>query len=129
MGNAGRLLVFLPAAAVLLLSQWAPDVWPGQSVLHPCASWLTPCTAHWSCDGDLPNKHCNVLHEQVSDPQPADHRHTKAGKTPRIQNRHILHGYCPNEQLAIPNPYSLYYNVSNGTQFQRCWQLLPKLKL
>lgn len=42
----------------------------------------------------------------------------------RIQNTLILHGYCPYEQLAIRCLYSLYYNVSNGTQFQRCWQLL-----
>lgn len=131
-GNTGRLLAFPPTAAVLLLPRWGHDVCPGKKyVLHLCASWLGPHTGHSNCDGtDLPNKHFNVLNEQYVRLSACRSQTQKADQIPRrIQNTPILHGYCPYEQLAIPNPYSLYYNVSNGTQFQRHQQLLAKSNL
>lgn len=41
----------------------------------------------------------------------------------------ILHGYCLYELLSIPNPYSLYRNVSNGTQFQRILTAVTQVKI
>lgn len=95
--------------------------------VHP--GWA-PTLPTWTAMETYQTNISMCLMSNMSDSQPADHRHTKARRIPRrIQNTPILPGYCPYEQLAIPSQYSLYHNVSNGTYFQRHWQLLPKLNL
>lgn len=94
--------------------------------VHP--GWA-PTLPTWTAMETYQTNISMCLMSNMSDSQPADHRHTKAGRIRRIQNTPILPGYCPHEQLAIPSQYSLYCNVSNGTYFQRHWQLLPKSNL
>lgn len=75
------LLAFLPAVAVLLLPYWDYNICPEKYLLHHCASWLSPHSAHLDCDGtNLRIKHFSMFSEQcVRHSQPADHRDTKAG--------------------------------------------------
>lgn len=89
MGNTGRVLAFLPAAAVLLPPPRARDVCPGKKlVLHLCASCPRPHTARSNCDGHLPNKQGNVLSE------PHGLLTTDTQKQARYQEEYRIHLPC-----------------------------------